>query len=56
MQNEGARIKIRLELVYYRFTSSRILDEQKHKNGRALFSTRGEIRLCSQGSCKVFVS
>jgi hypothetical protein len=26
----------------------------KHKNGRALFSPRGEIRLCSQGR-KVFV-
>jgi hypothetical protein len=30
IQNEGARIQNRLELVYYRFTSSRILDEQKH--------------------------
>jgi hypothetical protein len=53
MRNEGARIQNRLELVYYRFvrfTSSRILDEQKHKNGRALFSTQGEIRLCSQGT------
>ena len=55
MQNEGARIQNRLELVYYRFvrfTSSRILDEQKHKNGRALFSRRGEIRLGSQGTIK----
>jgi hypothetical protein len=25
----------------------------KHKNGRALFSTRGEIRLCSQGTILV---
>ena len=30
MQNEGVRIKNRLEPVYYRFTSSRILNEQKH--------------------------
>jgi hypothetical protein len=57
MRNEGARILNRLELVYYRFvrfTSSRILDEQKHKNGKALFSTRGEIRLCSQGTMRTF--
>ena len=26
--------------------------QTKHKNGRALFSMRGEIRLCSQGTTK----
>jgi hypothetical protein len=30
--------------------------EMKHKNGRALFSTWGEIRLCSQGNISLINS